>query len=121
MAEYIDKNALYKKIAELEELARDRYLDTPSNSPAYPRYMAQMNERTNLKHMVADFPATDVAPVVHGFWMNAYKDFKTAECSRCKSQYEVTFEGESNGALWDGFIQFYKHCPNCGAKMDLKE
>lgn len=53
--------------------------------------------------------------------MNAYKDFKTAECSRCKSQYEVTFEGESNGALWDGFIQFYKHCPNCGAKMNLKE
>ena len=41
MAEYIDKGALYERIAQLEELARNRYLDTPSNSPAYPRYMAQ--------------------------------------------------------------------------------
>jgi hypothetical protein len=27
-------------------------------------------------------------------------------------------DGEANRLLWDGFKQFYKFCPNCGAKMD---
>ena len=75
MAEYIDKNALYEKIAQLEELARDRYLETPSNSPCYSRYMAQLNERTAFKHIIADFPSADAAPVRHGRWLNFYGDF----------------------------------------------
>ena len=66
-------------------------------------------------------PAADVAPVVHGKWIDTYKNFETAECSSCHSQFEVTFGGESNGALWDGFKSFYKYCPNCGAKMNLEE
>ena len=69
MADYIERAALYNKIAVLEELARNRYLDTPGSSPAYPRYHAQLNERTALKHLVADFPAAaDVASVRHGRW-----------------------------------------------------
>lgn len=64
MDEYIKKNALYEKIAQLEELARNRYLDTPSNSPCYSRYMAQLNERTAFKHIIADFPSADVKPIV---------------------------------------------------------
>ena len=63
--EYIDKSALYEKIAQLEKLARNRYLETPSNSPCYSRYMTQLNERTYFKHIIADFPAADVEPVVH--------------------------------------------------------
>ena len=62
--EYIDKSALYEKIAQLEELARNRYLETPSSSLCFSRYMTQLNERTALKHIVADFPSADVAPVV---------------------------------------------------------
>lgn len=64
MAEYIDKSALYEKIAQLEELARDRYLETPSNSPCYSRYMTQLNERTTFKHLIADFPTVDVVAVI---------------------------------------------------------
>lgn len=62
--EYIDKSALYEKIAQLEEIARNRYLETPSNSPCYSRYMAQLIESTDFKHIIADFQAADVAPVV---------------------------------------------------------
>lgn len=65
MAEYIDKSELYKEIAELEELSRKRVVDTPTNSPAYARYVAQLDERTMLKHKIADTHAADVAPVVH--------------------------------------------------------
>lgn len=64
MAEYIEKDLIYKKVAEMEELARNRYLDTPSNSPVYARYLAQLQERTSLKFFIADFPAADVVPVV---------------------------------------------------------
>ena len=64
MSEYIDKSKLYGKLAELEDLARRRYLDTPSISPCYERYYAQLSERTALKQLVADFPAENVAEVV---------------------------------------------------------
>lgn len=62
--EYLDKAELYETISELEDLARQRVLDTPSNSPAYPRYLAQLQERTNLKHKIYDMPTADVTTVV---------------------------------------------------------
>ena len=123
MAEYIDKGAVYNKIAELEELARNRYLDTPSNSPAYARYMAQMQERTALKFLIADFPAADVAPVVYGWWVPVTESEMTGwnpdfagrdpiagySCSNCKE--EAVFDCNNEFVLT-------KYCPNCGAKMD---
>lgn len=66
--EYIDKATLYKEIAELEELSRNRVLDTPTNSPVYARYVAQLSERTALKHKIYDASTADVAPVRHGKW-----------------------------------------------------
>lgn len=46
-------------------------------------------------------PAADVAPVVHGRWIDA--DFcGQYECSEC-----------GNNA-----VDLYDFCPNCGAKMD---
>ena len=81
MAEYIDKGALYEKIAQLEEIARNRYLDTPSNSPAYQRYLAQMQERTALKHLIADFPAADAVSVVR--CKDCIRRYDTDECPMC--------------------------------------
>lgn len=110
MAEYIEKNALYKKIAELEELARNRYLDTPSNSPACARYMAQLDERTRFKHMIYDSPAADVAEVKHGKWIE-YPRAHYFKCSECKEtvpyKKAVLIRGKRK----------YKYCPHCGAKM----
>ena len=64
MDEYIKKNALYEKIAQLEEFSRDRYLEISSDSPFRSRYMAELVERTYFKRIIADFPAADVEPVV---------------------------------------------------------
>ena len=109
MTEYIEKNALYKKVAELEELARNRYLDTPSNSPAYSRYVAQLDERTRFKHMVYDFPAADVAEVKHGKWTSYGADKRGRGgiwvCSACNDAFPYTTH----------------YCPNCGAKMKEDE
>ena len=108
MGELIDKADLFKQIAELEELARDRVLDTPTNNPCYMRYVAQLNERTALKHTIADAPAIDAEPVVHGRWKPDGDDVYI--CSVCGIFWQ-TIDGtpEQNGM---------RYCPHCGAKMD---
>lgn len=62
-------------------------------------------------------PAADVAPVVHGKWINEgpYRSLggdwmKLQECSVCHAVY--TSHGNTP---WSN----HKYCPNCGAKMDL--
>lgn len=122
MNEYIEKNALYKKIAELEELARNRYLDTPSNSPACARYMAQLDERTRFKHMIYDSPAADVAEVKHGKWIwdpNGMDwGLGTWQCSECACRNNnLPVNNRINPLVFSGS----KYCPNCGAKMDLED
>ena len=66
---------------------------------------------------VNNVSAADVAPVVHGKWLNFYNDFSCAECDRCGTTFEVT-DSESNEGLWNAFKLSYNYCPNCGAKMD---
>ena len=58
----ISREALYNKIVRLEELARNRVRDTPSSSPCYMRYVAQLNERTALKQLVIDAPVAYPLP-----------------------------------------------------------
>lgn len=62
----IDADALYERLKQDEEMARNRVLDTDSSlpypnnlNPSYTRYVAQMDERTRLKHMVADAPTIE--------------------------------------------------------------
>ena len=60
--------------------------------------------------MIEKLPAADVAPVVHGRWINAYPDiepnplFMYGICSNCG------FE--------QGLSDKLNYCPNCGTKMD---
>ena len=63
-------------------------------------------------YMIEDMPAADVAPVVHGRWID-------------KGEYAVCTEcGVRSGTQYDGvepiplMTQF---CPNCGVKMDEGE
>ena len=63
-------------------------------------------------------PADDVAPVRHGEWLNFYGDFSTAECELCAELYEVSPDESPQKEYFDAFKEFYRYCPNCGAKMD---
>lgn len=109
----IDADALYEQLKQDEEMARNRVLDTESSlpypinlNPSYTRYVAQMNERTRLKHMVADAPTIEERkkgkwmPDKWGFWV----------CSACG------FPSEASAAN-----VLYKYCPVCGAKMEGEE
>ena len=111
MDEYIDKSALYEKIAQIEELARNRYLETPSNSPRHLRYMAQLNERTAFKHFIADFPPADVTPVRHARWV----DNHCTACGMMPMGDEMWKHLDLEPPLFERFMDY---CPNCGAKMD---
>ena len=67
--------------------------------------------------IVASIQAADVAPVVHGKWLD--EDFPEeiatehgfAICSAC---------GELSHKAEHGYNILSKYCPNCGAKMDGK-
>ena len=124
--EYIDKSALYEKIAQLEKLARNRYLETPSSSLCHSRYMTQLNERTALKRIIADFPSADVAPVQHGRWEfgrdlpdsfgSIIKNKYHLYCSECRNQaFNKTIDNDPDFDVDTPF------CPWCGSKMVEEE
>ena len=105
MDEYINKNVLYEIITQLEELARNRYLDAPSLY--YPMYMTQLNERAYFKQIITDFPTADVKPVRHGRWENG-----NPICPVCgKDKFK-----DLDADIWCDWQPAF--CPNCGAKMD---
>lgn len=111
MSEYIEREVLYKKLLELEALARARVIDTPTTSPEYQRYSAQLTERNAIRHMIAEIPAADVAPVIHGRWITPHGT-PVPHCSEC------CVWGNTN--LYGGYST-PKFCPNCEAKMDKEE
>lgn len=122
--EYIDKSALYEKIAQLEELARNRYLETPSSSLCHSRYMTQLNERTALKHIIADFPSADVAPVRRG--RCDVCSGKAVLTQDCYNGYSIEIDAEQQElSIWQGdkcLAYFHiDYCPSCGARMDKEE
>lgn len=110
MSEYIEREVLYKKLLEMEALARARVIDTPTTSPEYQRYRTQLTERVQVARMVEDAPAADVAPVVHGGWEVSDTPCECFKCSEC------------GGGCWyydyQGDVAKSRYCPNCGAKMD---
>ena len=110
MSEYIDKAELYGQSAELEEYTRNTLSQLTRANPLFSEYHVRLLERGYLKHLVADFPTADVAPVVHGKWELRHEGYGHYwECSVC----------HTNPCIY--VTRNTKFCPNCGAKMDLEE
>lgn len=63
---------------------------------------------TDAKREIAEMPAADVAPVVHGRWQT--KGYVCGE-----TEYQCTACGETE---WRTSIARFRWCPFCGAKMD---
>lgn len=61
----------------------------------------------NMRDLVAEAPAADVATVVHGRWEEA-DDGDGVVCSACREDFcTIYLETER-----------FNYCPNCGARMD---
>ena len=78
--------------------------------------MKLMQDGCSAKNLqsILEMPAADVAEVVHGEWLRSDDDWNsltTIQCSSCGEEW--CFETDDDVSLLN-----YKHCPNCGAKMD---
>ena len=84
----------------------DEYIDREA---ALMKLMQDGCSAKNLQS-ISDMPAADVAPVVHGHWIEKekYSFGIMYDCSLCDNRIL------DNGYSWN-------YCPNCGAKMDKKE
>lgn len=84
MVEYIEREAAKKEILN--------------------NYFGQYGQ--GVARVIDRVPTADVAPVVHGRWVEKQGGFwETATCSNCGEKYQTV-----------GIIPHY--CPNCGARMD---
>lgn len=77
-----------------------RYLEPKTNTPAIV-----------IKRYVEDMPSADVQPVKRGKWKHVAG--MNSKCSVCSHYFPVI---EFDSRPFD--INF---CPNCGARMDLKD
>lgn len=88
MAEYIEREALIAEFKRLE-LGENSFIERVFADGVYA--------------IIEQFPAADVAPVVHGRWMPFHSEAAgdIQYCSAC----EIGFDAKTD------------YCPNCGAKM----
>ena len=101
---YIEREALREELRNCCIVA----FDEKSGEP-YVIDIPQLLRRTTV--------SADVAPVVHGEWLNFNGDFSTAECDKCGELYEVSPDEKPCEDFFSAFKKFYKFCPNCGCKM----
>lgn len=67
---------------------------------------------------IKDIKTADVQPVKHGRWESSQRTIETGTvyCSNCAMEYYISdlqTVGDCNGIV--------HYCPNCGARMDLKD
>lgn len=105
MAEYIDREAFKKSVEE-------RYCKPcKAEGKDYNGCRCRACWVDDMLDEVDCFqPAADVAPVVHGHWIEKekYSFGIMYDCSLCDNRIL------DNGYSWN-------YCPNCGAKMDESE
>ena len=97
MAEYIDKEIVLSLVQP----------DTPEDDKAA---ITIATAKKLVRSILYRTPTADVAPVVHGRWIEKekYTFGIMYDCSLCENRILDT------GRPWH-------YCPNCGAKMDEKE
>ena len=97
MAEYIDKEIVLSLVQP----------DTPEDDKAA---VTIATAKKLVRSILYRTPTADVAPVVHGRWIEKekYTFGIMYYCSLCENRIL------DNGNPWH-------YCPNCGAKMDEKE
>ena len=105
MAEYIEREAISEEI-------RKYYYKNPPNS-SYGEGFDRGLDRA--QRAILDTPAADVAPVVYGRWIRPhwYNSNYCCNCSVCGGEaMHREYQWHKNG--------IYPICPNCGAKMLIK-
>ena len=98
MAEYIERGALMQF-----PIRRDHY-DRKNGNKHF------INGIESVLEYAENLPAADVAPVVHGRWIEDHDYLKCPEYG-VMVKWDFTFFDIGN----------WNYCPNCGAKMDIED
>lgn len=69
---------------------------------------------------IAEQPTADVVEVRHGKWLKTeepmgWHDVDCIECSACHGSWVI-----ADDVSFEDYVEGWKYCPNCGAKMDGK-
>ena len=104
MPEYIEREAVVKRLEEAKEWCKKHLAEGKFREGCIA---ALDDERFNLTHGTA-IPTADVVEVRHGEWIKE-EDY-LYKCSLCGDKAFLRLGGNP-----------CNYCPNCGAKMDLKE
>ena len=96
MAEYIEREAAYEDFDKCNS-------ENPKWTPS------------RVKALIARQKAADVSPVRHGKW----SEWFPGDCALIMTGEEMLYRCSSCNAKYPD-VEGYKHCPNCGAKMDLE-
>ena len=62
------------------------------------------DKKVDIALEIANFKTENIISVVHGQWLRTHL-LSLWKCSNCGFNYE---------------FNYYKYCPHCGAKLDLK-
>lgn len=92
----------------------DEYIKRSDAVKFVMKYTPHFNGNTTMPCVIGSInlvPAADVAPVIHGQWINLRSAIvdTIGNCSECGKE-----------AVWRTRNKPYPICPNCGAKMDGK-
>ena len=100
MAEYIDRKSL---IDEFDRLGLGEHS------------IVERVFSDGVRTIIAGAPAADVAPVVHGRWIEQEDPMLDVyyTCSVCKEDFYIETTGYTEKDMF-----LYTYCPNCGARMD---
>ena len=99
MADYIDREAVKRALAASDVVPKSK----ADNRPVTDK-------------IIDDISAADVAPVVHGRWIEQRHTFDPLSGGgTCTGTYPTCC---LCGAFETGFHQRTEYCPGCGAKMD---
>lgn len=96
-------------MAEKEYIERESLIEEAKHNKAVCQAIADI---VDVKDIINNTPAADVAPVRHGHWISLDDYFEDAECSECGDALVI------GDCSFNDFCECYKYCPNCGAKMD---
>lgn len=95
MVEYIDREALVDKFDRMG-LGEHSFVEKVFSD--------------GVRTIIAEMPAVDVVPVVHGQWIEDHDYLKCPECGVMVKRDFTFFD-----------VGDWNFCPNCGGKMDFEE
>ena len=80
------------------------------------RYGFKAPDMTVTEFVEDELPATDVEPVRHGKWLEWFP----GDCALIMTGEEMLYRCSICDTKYPD-VEGYRHCPNCGAKMDLED